>query len=248
MERQTTQDEIYRSIIMLIFLGDSNTLGIEISKEELGGELLDQHASVSKTRNFCHGARPDYAYPDLVAKRMGMDYINLGMAGGSNGFSLYQLQCYLKECDYSLPENTYVIFLETFAARRFLVDCTLAKHSHYMTMKKDDPVVWQFLNSENTANFLDQTSEYDNIQIINHLYTLCKLHNLKFIWHSIYIDAGSPFSLRFSMLPDSLKKFQHLLDPESDLFLKHHPSIKGHKVVANELCKIIEEYDKNVQI
>lgn len=241
---------------MLIFLGDSINLGVELVQEtgELTPESFDHK---TKIKNYWNPklSRLDLAFPELMSQELKLDYVTLAQGGATYAYSLRCLQKYIAKEN---PPKGSTVFLNTaHCGRAYLVDAGNMGIEHQVFWEMPATAkelgrkagftihesTLEMLDKPGVLEFLQRITPYYNLQALRHIRDTCKIQGYNFLFCEIFEDL---YSGSQDMDPSPSKQIADLQPHEifnSDKFKNNpdymyggHVSILGNQEVAKDLC------------
>jgi len=237
---------------MLIFLGDSQLVGYELG-DEIGQGLEYVPESVLANVKYSHmlppPCRPDLSYPELLSKKLNMDYVNLGLGGSSHIRQYHVFQKYIRSND--LPDNVTVFLNTTDKHRGMAIDVLDGMAANYMpfqggywgvayeerpTSLEEDKAnhFLQFIKNshQDVSDALFRIFPWINVQMVNHIADICNAKNWNFLYHTTNqplwpSDFHQPEESYFTLTDDQILEDDYsVINPE--YWLDFHLSTKGH--------------------
>lgn len=254
---------------MFIFLGDSQPLGYELADEidqdctHIPQDVRDKVLILSAIDDS-GGCRPDLAYPELLSKSLGQDYVNLAYGGTGHQRHLYSFQQYLKNHD--VPAGSTVFLNSNCKERGFLVDRFTGQeidfmNDVYMVPQTDFSIPlsdWHtYLNDEKNKNVCDvfmRISAYQNYQAVNYLGLLCDSLGINFLYFpispcnlhttdpAVKLNTREILTIRPDQIytvPDDGHTQEYMNRPGH--WREHHLSTQGHRALASDLKQVYQE-------
>jgi len=232
---------------MLLFLGDSSTIGVELEIELSEPMPKDYNLSTVYNQGLPFPKIPpfraDLAYPQLIANALDQPFWNLGIQAASYDVILSNFQKFIKL--YEVPTDTTVFLSSVSFFRRTMIDSFDNKIYRFFPYPLDNPPQICY----DAEELLMRTAPRHAVQQINHIYEICKSRNWTFVFHGVghrYSEEELDAINKICDIPQEHRLSRLYQDKnwqaeQKDLWFGCHPSVKGHEQIANELIAHYKE-------